>query len=150
MINAREQWLDFILNSLPDHVFILDENGYYIDSYGGQYNSENFDAKSYIGLSLDQVLSPAKAAELQACIDQVIEHRETLVVRYSLKLQDHLLLSLEALQQSEIPEESWFEAIINYIAPSNDDAHKVMWSVRNVTQTHLLEKNLKSCRKPMS
>ena len=143
MFNSREQWLDFILNALPDHVFILDKNGLYVDSYGGQYNSENFDAKSYIGLSLDQVLSPAKAAELQACIDQVIEQRETLVVRYSLKLQDHLLLSLEELHNADIPEESWFEAIINYIAPINDDSHKVMWSVRNVTQTHLLEKKLK-------
>ena len=143
MLNNREAWLDFVLNSLPDHVFILNESGHYVDSYGGQYNSENFDAKRYIGLSLNQVLSAEKAEEMQACITQVIEQRDTLVIRYSLRLQDYLLLSVEELQNSNLPEESWFEAIINYIAPTNERAHHVMWSVRNVTQTHLLEKKLK-------
>lgn len=142
MVKSREEWLDFILNSLPDHVFILDEEGNYIDSYGGQYYAANFNAKSYIGLRLDQVLSAAKAAELQDHIDHVIACKETQVVRYSIKLQDHLLLSLEDLQNPELPEESWFEAIINYVEPI-DHQQQVMWSVRNITQTHLLEKKLK-------
>lgn len=143
MLNRREEWLDFILNSLPDHVFILDEAGRYVDSYGGQYNSKDFDAKSYIGLHLDQVLSNDKAAELKQYIDQVIESKQTLVVKYNLKLHDHLLLSIEELQDSALPEESWFEAIINYVSPAQTGSHQVMWSVRNVTQTHLLESKLK-------
>ena len=135
MVKSREEWLDFILNSLPDHVFILDEEGSYIDSYGGHYYAANFNAKSYIGLKLDQVLSASKAAELQTYIDQVIASKQTQVVRYSIKLQDHLLLSLEDLQNPDLPEESWFEAIINYVEPI-DHQQQVMWSVRNVTQTH--------------
>lgn len=143
MVSNREEWLDFILNSLPDHVFILDQSGRYLDSYGGKYNAVNFNAKSYIGLQLEQVLSASKAAELQSLIDQVIKSRSTLVVRYSIKLQDHLLLSVEDLQHPDMPEESWFEAIINYVGSPEENSHQVMWSVRNVTQTHLLENKLK-------
>jgi len=143
MIERREEWLELILNSLPDHVFILDKNGYYVDSYGGNYYSECFNAKSYVGLQLEDVISASKAAELQAHIDQVITTKQTLVVRYSLAKQEHLLLTMEELQNSGLPDESWFEAIITYLAPTLEHPEQVMWSVRNVTQTHLLEKQLK-------
>ncbi|EGU30025.1 putative sensory box/GGDEF family protein [Vibrio ichthyoenteri ATCC 700023] len=144
MVSNREEWLDFLLNSLPDHVFILDPNGRYIDSYGGCHYGKGFDAKHYIDLRLDEIFSAVKAAEMQCYIDQVIHQQQTLVVRYNVQLQDHLLLSIEDIQNFDLPEESWFEAIINYIAPSKrNQTAQVMWSVRNITKTHQLEKELK-------
>ena len=143
MVNSREKWLDFLLNSLPDHVFILDEKGRYIDSYGVSYYDKGFDAKRYIHLSLSDVFSQSKACEMQRYIDQVIHQQETLVVRYSVRLQDHLLLSIDDIQNFDLPEENWFEAIINYIIPTeHSSAPQVMWSVRNVSKTHQLEKEL--------
>ncbi|EGU38218.1 sensor domain-containing diguanylate cyclase [Vibrio scophthalmi] len=144
MVSHREEWLDFLLNSLPDHVFILDPNGRYIDSYGGSHYAPGFDAKRYIDLCLDQIFSAAKAAEMQGYIDQVIHQQKTLVVRYNVQLQDHLLLSIDDIQDFELPEESWFEAIINYVQPSaRNHTAQVMWSVRNITKAHQLEKELK-------
>ncbi|MDA0150390.1 sensor domain-containing diguanylate cyclase [Vibrio sp. LaRot3] len=142
MTKSREEWLDFLLNALPDHVFLLSEHGHYVDSFGGNYHSDSFDAKSYIGLHLSDVFSTSKAQELQRHIDKVIESQETQVVRYSVKLHDHVLLPIEEIQQLEHPEESWFEAIIKYV-DSSSLKPQVMWSVRNVTKAHLLEKELK-------
>lgn len=64
----RETWLEAILNTLPDHVFILDESGRYIESFGGTHHSKTFNAKRYTGLQLSDVLSPSKADELMGFI----------------------------------------------------------------------------------
>lgn len=56
----RETWLEAILNTLPDHVFILDESGRYIESFGGTHHSKTFNAERYTGLQLSDVLSPPK------------------------------------------------------------------------------------------
>ncbi len=139
----RETWLEAILNTLPDHVFILDVSGRYIESFGGTHHSKTFNAERYIGLQLSDVLSPTKADELIGFIFDVMQDNETKVVKYNLSLHDHLLLPIEELEALENPEEMWFEAIIKPVnAPEN--ANKlVIWSVRDITKTHLLEQRLK-------
>ncbi|KIT02730.1 diguanylate cyclase [Vibrio parahaemolyticus 3324] len=159
----RETWLEAILNTLPDHVFILDESGRYIESFGGTHHSKTFNAERYTGLQLSDVLSPTKADELMGFIFDVMQDNETKVVKYNLSLHDHLtmqdnetkvvkynlslhdhlLLPIEELEALENPEEMWFEAIIKPVnAPEN--ANKlVIWSVRDITKTHLLEQRLK-------
>ncbi|BFN29945.1 sensor domain-containing diguanylate cyclase [Vibrio harveyi] len=139
----REDWLHAILNTLPDHVFILNENGRYIESFGGTYHSKKFNAESYTNLSLNDVLSSSKASELISYIDDVIRSNEPKVVKYSIALQDHLLMPIEELEALDNPEETWFEAIIKPVESLQDDESWVIWSVRDVTKTHLLEKRLK-------
>lgn len=144
MINMRrENWLEVILDTLPDHVFILDRNGRYIESFGGTYCSSAFSAKSYTDLHLRDVFSSTKASELVSHIHEVLESNETKVVKYSLALQDHLLLPIEELALLENPEETWFEAIIKPVKEYNGDTGLVIWSVRDITRTHLLEQRLK-------
>jgi diguanylate cyclase (GGDEF)-like protein len=140
----REEWLYAILNTLPDHVFILNEQGFYIESFGGTYHSKSFNAKSYTNLNLSDVLSSSKAAELIGYIDDVIRSNEPKVVKYSITLQDHLLMPIEELEALENPEETWFEAIIKPVESPYRDENWVIWSVRDVTKTHLLEKRLKT------
>ncbi|TMX41254.1 sensor domain-containing diguanylate cyclase [Vibrio rotiferianus] len=140
----REEWLYAILNTLPDHVFILNEQGRYIESFGGTYHSKNFNASSYTNLTLSEVLSASKAAELVGYIDEVIRTNQPKVVKYSISLQDHLLMPIEELEALENPEETWFEAIIKPVESIHSDENWVMWSVRDVTKTHLLEKRLKT------
>jgi diguanylate cyclase (GGDEF)-like protein len=139
----REKWLEVILDTLPDHVFILDENGRYIESFGGTYHSNTFSAKSYTNLHLDDVFSSSKTTELVEHIHDVIRNNETKVVKYSLALQDHLLLPIEELAALENPEETWFEAIIKPVEEYNGESNLVIWSVRDITKTHLLEQRLK-------
>lgn len=142
-IEKRESWLHAILNSLPDHVFILDAQGRYIESFGGTFYPNNFNAESYTNRYLSDVLSPSKAEELNAFINDVIRTKQPKVVKYSIALQDHLLLPIEELKGLAIPEESWFEAIIKPVESANQQESWVIWSVRDVTKTHLLEKRLK-------
>ncbi|WP_117236017.1 sensor domain-containing diguanylate cyclase [Vibrio maerlii] len=139
----REEWLDHLLNALPDHIFLLNEQGFYTDSFGGDYHSDSFDAKSYIGRHLKDVFSEQKAIELQGYIAHVIETQETLTVRYNIELHDHQLLPIEDIQQLDNPEDTWFEAIIKYVPSYGNDESLVMWSVRNVTEAYLLEQELK-------
>ncbi|BBM63503.1 GGDEF domain-containing protein [Vibrio alfacsensis] len=143
ILKERGDWLHAILNSLPDHVFILDEQGRYIESFGGTYHSNNFNAESYTNLYLNDVLSPQKASELLGYIDDVIRSKQPKVVKYSIALQDHLLMPIEELEALENPEETWFEAIIQPVENPENNNNWVTWSVRNVTKTHLLEKRLK-------
>ncbi|MGY0617469.1 GGDEF domain-containing protein [Vibrio sp. FJH11] len=139
----REKWLEVILDTLPDHVFILDENGRYIESFGGTYQSSSFSAKSYTNLYLGEVFSSSKAAELVEHIHDVIRDNEIKVVKYSLALHDHLILPIEELAALENPEETWFEAIIKPVEEYNGENNLVIWSVRDITRTHLLEQRLK-------
>ncbi len=139
----REKWLETILDTLPDHVFILDEHGRYIESFGGTYHSNTFSAKSYTNLHLGDVFSSNKATELIAHIHDVIRDKETKVVKYSLALQDHLLLPIEELAALDNPEETWFEAIIKPVEEYEGENNLVIWSVRDITRTHLLEQQLK-------
>lgn len=139
----REKWLEVILDTLPEHVFILDENGRCIESFGGTYHSNTFSAKSYTNLYLGEVFSSSKAAELVEYIHDVIRDNEIKVVKYSLALQDHLLLPIEELAALENPEETWFEAIIKPVEEYNGENNLVIWSVRDITRTHLLEQRLK-------
>ncbi len=139
----RENWHQVILNTLPDHVFILDRNGRYVESFGGTYQSSTFSAKSYTDLHLRDVFSSNKAAELITHIHDVIRDNEAKVVKYSIALQDHLLLPIQELEALENPEETWFEAIIKPIEQSGDENQLVIWSVRDITKTHLLEQRLK-------
>lgn len=139
----REDWLNVILNSLPDHVFILDQQGRYIESFGGTNHSKSFNAASYTNLYLDDVLSSSKASELLSYIDDVIASNETKVIKYSIALQDHLLMPIEELETHENPEESWFEAIIKPVNNATSNSNLVIWSVRDITKTHLLEVRLK-------
>ncbi|MGI9950533.1 sensor domain-containing diguanylate cyclase [Vibrio hyugaensis] len=140
----RDNWLNAILNTLPDHVFILNEQGRYIESFGGTYYSKHFNAKSYTNLTLNDVLSASKAAELSSYISDVIRSNEPKAIKYSIALQDHLLMPIEELEALENPEETWFEAIIKPIESFQGDEKWVIWSVRDVTKTHLLEKRLKT------
>tara|TARA_Y100001960_G_scaffold142540_1_gene150920 strand:+ start:199 stop:1263 length:1065 start_codon:yes stop_codon:yes gene_type:complete len=139
----REDWLHAILNTLPDHVFILNEQGRYIESFGGTYHSKYFSAQSYTNLKLNDVLSTSKAAELLGYIGDVLHSNEPKVVKYSIALQDHLLMPIEELEALNNPEETWFEAIIKPVESLQSGENWVIWSVRDVTKTHLLEKRLK-------
>ncbi len=139
----RDSWLNVILDTLPDHVFILDENGRYVESFGGTYQSSAFSAKSYANLHLCDVFSSTKAEELITHIHDVIRYNETKVVKYSITLQDHLLLPIQELEAMDNPEETWFEAIIKPIEKHKGKNNFVIWSVRDVTKAHLLEQRLK-------
>ncbi len=139
----REEWLNFLLNALPDHIFLLNKQGYYTDSFGGDYHSDAFDAKSYIGRHLSEVFAPQKADELQSYINQVVETGETLVVRYNVQVHDHLMLPIADIQSLDNPEETWFEATIKHVPSSDLITEQVMWSVRNITEAYLLEQELK-------
>ncbi len=144
MIDIKgENWHQVILDTLPDHVFILDRNGRYVESFGGTYQSSTFSAKSYTDLHLSDVFSSGKAAELIAHIQDVLRDNETKVVKYRITLQDHLLLPIQELEALENPEETWFEAIIKPIEQSGEESNLVIWSVRDITRTHLLEQRLK-------
>ncbi len=139
----RESWHEAILDALPDHVFIFDENGRYVESFGGSYHSSNFNAKNYSNLHLHDVFSTSKARELLAHIHDVIRDNTTKVVKYSVALQDHLLLPIQELEALDNPEETWFEAIIKPIDACSRENNLVIWSVRDITKTHLLEQRLK-------
>ncbi len=144
MIDTKgENWPQVILDTLPDHVFILDSNCRFIESFGGTYHSSNFNAKSYTNLHLNDVFSSSKAFELIAHIHEVIRDNKTKVVKYNIALQDHLLLPIQELEALENPEESWFEAIIKPIEKYNSGKDLVICSVRDITKTHLLEQRLK-------
>lgn len=56
----RETWLEAILNTLPDHVFILDESGRYIESFGGTHHSKRSTQNATLAYSLAMSFPQAK------------------------------------------------------------------------------------------
>lgn len=142
--DSREEWLSYVLSSLPDHVFILDEQGHYTDSFGGAHFAAGFDVERYTGLHLSDVLVASKANQLLSYLEEVFEHKRDKVVKYAIAPTDLLMMPIDSIESMGAESENWFEAILRYVPQSTAHGPRVIWSVRDVTRTHLLEQELKT------
>ncbi|GGA94552.1 sensor domain-containing diguanylate cyclase [Agarivorans gilvus] len=129
-----------LLDALPEHVFVFSEQGQYLEVFGGQDNHTQFDCKAYVGQYLHDVM-PLKSAELfLSYIQQAIKKNKTVIVNYHFN-NDTMIRFPDDI---EPPKELWFEGIIKPLAERYHDQKTVLWTARNITQRHYLEKQLKA------
>lgn len=132
----REEWLQLLLNELPEQLFVLNQHGQFVEGFGGTFHSIQFDSAD----CLHDLVSKTKADELLHIINSVLQTQTPQVVQYSISPLDCLQLSIGELEQ--LQEEAWFEAKIKPLGSVTGKQY-VLWQERNITDAYQREQHLK-------
>jgi PAS domain S-box-containing protein len=79
-----------ILTALPDLMFLLDENGTYLDWYAADVSDLYVPPEQFLGRKMREILPPELAETFQEHFHSVLESGEPATVEYSLVLHDRL------------------------------------------------------------
>ncbi|MGM0497117.1 MAG: ATP-binding protein [Bacteroidota bacterium] len=129
-----------ITQSLPDPIFIIDEEGNYLNVFGGSDRKKYHDGKALIGKNAFEFLDRDTANEFYAKIQEALKTNETVTYTYSLALND---LSSEIDPNSPGPEGNmWFEAHISPLGKIKNKKRLVAWVTFNITERYNLNRAL--------
>lgn len=118
-----EQYTKSILSSIPDLIFVFDNNGIYLDYKSGDKNNLAVPFEKFINKSVFEVLPENVASVLKNGIDAVFADGDAIIVDYELDIND---------------ETCFFECHITPFYTS-----KVVALVRNVTDRKRIENKLR-------
>lgn len=134
----REEWLQLLLNELPEQLFVLDQYGQFVEGFGGTFHATRLDTSKTSSLST--TLSKPKAEELLQALNSVLESQKPSVIQYAISPLDCQQLSIEELDQ--LHGEAWFEATIKPLCTLAGRQY-VLWQERDITDAHQREQTLK-------
>ncbi|MBF9002307.1 sensor domain-containing diguanylate cyclase [Vibrio nitrifigilis] len=126
-----------ILDSSPDHVFIFNSEGKYVDVFGGHENGIGFDCKAYVGQSLHDVMPTTLADLFLKTIQTALSSQKTQRISYQFNQQQ-----LQDLPYSSSSPELWIESILKPFTLDSGE-QVVIWNARNITEKHHLEQKLR-------
>ena len=129
-----------ITQSLPDPIFIIDEDGTYIDIFGGSDRSKYHDGKALIDKNAFEFLDPNTAKDFYNNIQKALETNDTVTHVYSLSIND---LRNEIDPNAPGPEGMmWFEAHITPLGKIKNKKRLVAWVTFNITERYNLNREL--------
>ncbi len=138
----REEWLNILLSELPDRLFVFDQHGHFLESFGGTFHSTRLDTSKQSNRSFYDLIAPDKADELVTHIRNVANSQEAKVIQYNISVVDCLQLSIEELENSQLNEEAWFEATLKPLSLPKQKP-MVLWQERDITGHYHQEQELK-------
>lgn len=121
LIETSDQ-LQAIMTSMPDMIFIINKDGYYVDYFINQKLFPHTIYQPKKGQHLNDIFSKFEAEKISNAIQQSLELKETIVVQFDYELENQT---------------NHFEA---RLSPMNDD--KVLSVVRDITTLVTLESEL--------
>ena len=129
-----------ITQSLADPIFIIDEDGTYIDIFGGSDRNKYHDGKALIDKNAFDFLDQNTAKDFYNKIQKALETSETVTHVYSLSVND---LSNEIDPDAPGPEGTmWFEAHITPLGKIKNKKRLVAWITFNITERYNLNRAL--------
>lgn len=132
-------YLNSILKSLPDPMFIYSESGKYVDVLGGGDKRYYHDGTSLIGLSIFDVIEKERADWFHQQIKIALHQGDLHIIEYSLSNKE-----IDGMEDSEGPRQDiYFEAKIIPLDQCIDGERTVLWVARNITQRRKLEVKLR-------
>lgn len=138
-MNPDHELLKDILQTLPDPLFVLSENGQYLDIMGGKSPDHYHDGSGLVGLSLFDVLSKEKAEWFLHEIQTTLAEKRLRTVEYGLSARD-----VAGLDASSGPDgELWFEGRIQPLSSNYLGESAVIWVARNITERYQMESELR-------
>lgn len=128
-----------ILAAIPEPLFIIDENGYYLKILGGVDNSKYHDVQHLIGKRIHDVIDVELADKYLYQIKKAIQSEKVINYIYQLSARD--IKGSESLPGPE--GQQWFEAHISPIEKIKGQPRMVIWVTFNITKSQniLIEKN---------
>ena len=128
-----------VMTQLPDPVFILSEDGHYIEYIGGVEQQSYQDGNPLIGKRLFDVLPADKAFWVMEQVARALASGQVQVVEYDLSPAEVDGIDAEAGPQGM----QRFEGKIAPLPSLYDGKRAVAWMTRNITRQHELQRRLK-------
>lgn len=128
-----------VMTQLPDPVFILSEDGHYIEYIGGVEQQSYQDGNPLIGKRLFDVLPADKAFWVMEQVARALASGQVQVVEYDLSPAEVEGIDAEAGPQGM----QRFEGKIAPLPSLYDGKRAVAWMTRNITRQHELQLRLK-------
>lgn len=127
-----------VVRSLADPIFVIDEEGRYLDVLGGAAR-KYYDSSEYlIGRRMHEVLPHAIAEQFLAVVRRALADNEVQTLEYPLSS-----LLCDGNQHDGPSEDQWFEGRVSPIESLPDaNTRAVAWVVINITQRKQLEAEL--------
>jgi signal transduction histidine kinase len=129
-----------VIKTLPDPIFIIDEDGTYQNIYGGSDRKKYHDSKSLIGKNFWDFLDREIAEEFYSKLKLALDSNETVTHVYSLSIND---LDTEIDPGEPGPSgKMWFEAHITPLGRIKKRKRLVAWVTFNITERYNLNYQL--------
>jgi diguanylate cyclase (GGDEF)-like protein len=138
----KEDWFNLILNALPGRLWIIQENGIIIESFGVSNQTNTSKLPSGINQSIDDIYPASIAEQLNQYIAQAFSSEKMITVQYSLEPCQQLQLSIADIEAQGLDEERWFEALLKPMSLASG-VKVILWQEREITQSYLQKAELK-------
>ena len=133
-----------VMTQLPDPVFILSEDGHYIEYIGGMEQQSYQNGNPLIGRQLLDVLPEDKAQWVMAQVAQALASGQVQVVEYDLSPAEVEGIDAEAGPQGM----QRFEGKIAPLPSLYDGKRAVAWMTRNITRQQRKHRALQRTLRP--
>lgn len=127
-----------VMAQLPDPVFILSEDGYYVEYIGGMEQQSYHDGNPLAGKQLADVLPPEMAIWVKAQVAESLASGQVRVVEYELSAAEVGGINAAAGPQGI----QRFEGKIAPLPSLYDGKRVVAWVTRNITRQYELQQRL--------
>lgn len=127
-----------VMAQLPDPVFILSEDGYYVEYIGGIEQQSYHDGNPLAGKQLADVLPPEMAIWVKAQVAESLASGQVRVVEYELSAAEVGGINAAAGPQGI----QRFEGKIAPLPSLYDGKRAVAWVTRNITRQYDLQQRL--------
>lgn len=145
MANTQHQLhshIEAIANALPDPIFVMGQDGTYLDILGGQERSLYADGHALIGKHYQDVLPEKMAMRFLNVVQKAIKTQQLQVIEYQLANDD-----VQGIDPDGPKGGQWYEA---RVYPLPDDAYEqpaVIWLAINITQRKHMEEQIEHLSK---
>jgi diguanylate cyclase (GGDEF)-like protein/PAS domain S-box-containing protein len=129
-LKTSNEKLKAFISVIPDLGLILDEEGNYIDIYGGNGELLVANSSELIGKNIRDVIDCDTAVELTSAIRRALEHSELEFLEYTLEVKG----GRRVFEGRICP--------INHYLPEQPEKKHVLWIARDITEKKQAEENI--------
>lgn len=130
-ITKHPEIISTVFESLPEPTFLINDQGYYVEAWGGTDTKRHHNPVSLVGQHIAQILPPDKAVWFEKIIQEVLVSHQPCELEYELDPDD-----MSCFKDIQGPKEiQYFSA---FVIPLAGYKH-VLWTVRNITEYKLAQ-----------
>lgn len=129
--------IEAIANAMPDPIFVMGEDGTYLDIIGGQERSLYADGHSLIGKTYADVLPEKMAQRFLKIVRKAIRTQQLQEIEYQLADAE-----VDGIDSPRLSEGQWYEARIYPIETEAYEQPAVIWLAINITKRKHMEEQI--------
>lgn len=134
--------IEAIANAMPDPIFIMGEDGTYLDIIGGQERSLYADGQTLIGRTYQQVLPEKMAMRFLNVVKMAIKSQRLQEIEYQLANEE-----VQGIDPNGPAGGQWYEARVYPLQTDVYGQPAVIWLAINITQRKHMEEQIEHLSK---